>query len=142
MIIEIFQNDIENINKLENTFEKYFKKNKIIDDLKQNIFSKYFIYMEKSNIISFVNYYDLYDRFEIVNIEVLEEFRNNKIASKMMEHLIKIGQEKNILNITLEVRIDNINALKLYRKYGFKEVAKREKYYDGIDAFLMERKLM
>ncbi len=142
MIIDLFQDDIDNINKLENTFEKYFKKNKIIDDLKQNIFSKYFIYMEKSNIIGFVNYYDLYDRFEIVNIEVLEEFRNKKIASNMMDHLIKIGQEKKIINITLEVRIDNIYALRLYRKYGFKEVAKRENYYDGIDAFLMERKLM
>jgi ribosomal-protein-alanine N-acetyltransferase len=142
MIIDLFQDDIENINKLENSFEKYFINNKIIDDLNQNIFSKYFIYMEKSNIISFVNYYDLYDRFEIVNIEVLEEFRNNKIASKMMEHLIKIGEDKNIVNITLEVRIDNINALRLYRKYGFKEVAIREKYYDGIDAYLMERKMM
>lgn len=143
MIIEMNRQDSELISKFENTFSTFFSSsNKIVDDFNNNIFSKYFIYMEKSNIIGFINYYDLYDRFEIANIYVIEEYRNKKIGSKLLERVIEIGSEKKIVNITLEVRVDNTYARKLYDKYNFKIVAKRANYYDGIDGLLMERKMM
>lgn len=142
MIIEINNNDSLLINQLENSFEKVFKNNKIVDDLNKNIFSKYFILQEKSNIIGYINYYDLYDRFELAYIEVKEEYRNKKYGSKMLEYLINIGKNHNIDNITLEVNINNINAIKLYEKYNFEKVAVRKGYYDGVDGYLMERKMM
>ena len=142
MIIELSETDNDLINQLEDSFKEYFKNNSINDDFKQNIFSKYFIYKEKSNIIGFVNYYDLYDRYEIAYIEVNKDFRNQKIGSKMIEYLINKGIEENIINITLEVNMQNINAIKLYTKYDFKNVAVRKRYYNGIDGYLMERKMM
>lgn len=143
MIVEIDKGNINLINELALTFSTFFlSSNNILEDFSINIFSKYFIYMEKSNIIGFINYYDLYDRFEIANICVLYEFRNKGIATKMLEHLIKIGKEKEINNITLEVKIDNEIAIKLYKKFDFVIVAKRDRYYDGIDGLLMERKMM
>lgn len=143
MIVELTKNDIEKIEKLAKVFSEIFKnKDEIINDFNNNIFSKYFIYFEKSNIIGFVNYYDLYDRFEIANIVVLPEHRNKKVGSKLIENLIKIGQEKKIVNITLEVRCNNEYAVKLYKKYAFEEVAIRKNYYNGIDGILMERKMM
>ena len=142
MIKEINIDDKEIIEKVESAFPTFFSKNSIFNDFKQNAFTKYFIYMEKSNIIGIVNYYDLYDRFEISYIEVLESFRNKKIGSLLMEHLINIGKNKNINNITLEVKVTNEFAIRLYKKYEFEVVALRKKYYDGIDGYLMERKMM
>ena len=43
-------------------------------------------------------------------------------------------------NITLEVKIDNTPAIKLYKKFDFEEVALRKGYYNGVDGILMERK--
>ena len=43
-------------------------------------------------------------------------------------------------DISLEVRENNDPAIKLYKKYGFEEVAVRKGYYNGIDGLLMERK--
>ena len=142
MIKEVTREDIDLIDLLETTFEDYFKTKGIIEDFNNNIFSKYFIYLEKCNIIGFVNYYDLYDRFEISYIEVKSEYRNQKIGSKLMENVIKIGNDKNIDNITLEVNIENENAIKLYNKYDFKVVAVRPRYYNGTDGYLMERKMI
>jgi len=142
MIVELNDNNIDLIEDLEKIFSDYFKNNGIKKDFMQNIFSKYFIYMEKSNIIGFVNYYDLYERFEIAYIEVKDEFRNQKVGSKLMDHLIELGKNKNITNITLEVNVENKYAIKLYEKYNFQIVAKREKYYNGVDGYLMERKMM
>ena len=142
MIKEININDIDMIEKVEKKFPTFFSKSGIINDFKQNAFTKYFIYIEKSNIIGVVNYYDLYERFELSYIEVVEEFRNKKIGSLLLEYLINKGNEKNIKNITLEVNINNKYAIKLYEKYNFEVVAIRKSYYDGVDGYLMERKMM
>ena len=142
MIKELNINDNKIIEKVELAFPTFFSKSKIVDDFKQNAFTKYFIYEEKSNIIGVVNYYDLYERFELSYIEVKEEYRNKKIGSLLIENLIKIAEEKKVKNITLEVNINNEYAIKLYNKYGFNVVAIRKGYYDGVDGYLMERKMM
>lgn len=142
MIKELHAEDKEIIEKVEDTFPTFFSKNAIFNDFNQNAFTKYFIYMEKSNIIGVVNYYDLYERFELSYIEVKEEFRGKKIGSLLMEHLLEIGKEKHINNITLEVNIKNEFAIKLYKKYKFEIVATRKGYYNGVDGYLMERKMM
>ena len=142
MIHSVSIDDNTTIQKLENAFPVFFSKTKIIDDLNRNIFSKYFIYQEKSNIIGFINYYDLYDRFELSYIEVKEEYRNKKVGSNLLNHLIELGKEKKINNITLEVNINNQFAIMLYEKYEFRKVAIRPRYYNGVDGYLMERKMM
>lgn len=135
--------NVDLINRLEKQFPYFFlSNNEIIKDLNNNVFSKYFIYVEESNIIGFVNYFDIYDRFEIANIFVEDIYRNKKIGSKMLEHLIMLGEKKNIKNITLEVKKDNFAAINLYKKYYFEIVAIRKQYYQGIDGLLMERKMM
>ena len=143
MIINLTISNVDLINRLEKQFPYFFlSNNEIIKDLNNNVFSKYFIYVKESNIIGFVNYFDIYDRYEIVNIFVTETYRNKKIGSKMLEHLIKLGEKQNIKNITLEVKKDNIVAINLYKKYNFEIVAIRKLYYQGIDGLLMERKMM
>ena len=142
MIKDVFIKDNHLIYQLESNFPTYFLKTKLSDDLKNNVFSKYFIYLENSNIIGFVNYYELYDRFELAYIEVDIKYRNKNVGSKMMDYLIDVGKKKNIINITLEVNVNNQSALNLYKKYGFIEVAVRKNYYDGADGILMERKMI
>ena len=142
MIKELNKSDFEIIENVELAFPTFFSKSRIVDDFNQNAFTKYFIYMEKSNIIGVVNYYDLYDRFELSYIEVIKEYRNKKIGSLLLEELIKIAEEKKIKNITLEVNINNEYAIKLYKKYNFEVVAIRKGYYNGVDGYLMERKMM
>ena len=143
MIIDLTISNVDLINRLEKQFPYFsLSNNEIIKDLNNNVFSKYFIYVKESNIIGFVNYFDIYDRYEIVNIFVTATYRNKKIGSKMLEHLIKLGEKQNIKNITLEVKKDNIVAINLYKKYNFEIVAIRKLYYQGIDGLLMERKMM
>lgn len=139
MIREVTLND-EYYKMLKDLVKTSFSYN-LDDDFRDNVFTKYFIYVEKSNIIGYVNYYDLYDRFELSYIYVVEDMRNKGIASKLLEHLISVGNSKKINNITLEVNSQNMDAIKLYSKYEFKEVAIRPKYYDGKDGILMERKM-
>ena len=124
--------------------------NEYIDEIKEisdkkdildanNPFSKYLVYIENNDVLGFCYYYEIYDKLEIAYIFVKEIYRNNNIGSKLLEYLITNNQDKE--NITLEVNQNNASALKLYKKYGFIEVAKRKGYYNGIDGILMEKKL-
>lgn len=113
-----------NIKEIEDIFKQIFNQ-----ELKLNIYSKIIAYKE-DKIIGFLIYDDIYDRYEIEYIGVLEEYRNKGIGSKLMEYL----KDK---PISLEVDINNEFAIKLYEKYGFKRVSIRKNYYNGNDAYLM-----
>ena len=141
MIIELDKNNKEIIEDLETKFKEIFKVS-IIDDFKNNPYTRYLVYLKDGSSIGFLNYYLIYDRIEIVNFNVLEEFQNRHIGSSLLERLITKSHDNKLLNITLEVREDNKKAIYLYSKYGFKKVSIRKNYYNGINALLMEKEMM
>ena len=52
-----------------------------------------------------------------------------------MSKLIQCLNERHVDNIFLEVRKDNVVAIKFYRSIGFQKINERQKYYsDGVDA--------
>ena len=122
----------DNINIINNSF---IDKENVLKELSNNPFSKYLIYLEKTQVIGYLYYSDIYDRVEINQIEINTIHRNCGYGSKLLEYLINSVNK----NITLEVNKENIYAIKLYKKYNFKEVAIRKGYYNGIDGILMER---
>lgn len=129
MIIDL---DINNINILDNSF---INKEYIEKELSLNPYGKVLLLEENSIIIGYLYYSDIYERAEINQIEVTEDKRKMGKGTLLMDYLInKVNKD-----ITLEVREDNISAIKLYEKYGFKRVAIRKGYYNGVDGILMER---
>ena len=106
-----------------------------------NPYLKIITYAEKDKIIGFLLYSLIYDRIEIEQFEVITKERRKGIGDKLLNYLIEKYKEKDIKNITLEVKEDNIAAINLYKKYDFKKVSTREKYYDGINGLLMEKTL-
>ena len=143
MIISVNFDDINLINKIQNTFyDVYKQKNELINEFKHNPYTKLYIYVEKDNIIGLLHLNEIYDRYEINNIYVLEGYRDKGIASKLIEYIIELGKNNKIVNITLEVRKNNYNAIKLYKKYNFEDKAIRKGYYNGIDGILMEKEMM
>ena len=106
-----------------------------------NPYLKIITYVEKDKVIGFLLYSLIYDRIEIEQIEVITKERRKGIGDKLLKYLIEKYQDTDIKNITLEVKEDNIVAINLYKKIGFKKVSTREKYYDGINGLLMEKTL-
>lgn len=130
------------ISKLYNNFFDLFTENDIINDIKNNNFTNYLVFIVDTELVAFINYYTMYERAEIININVIDSFQNKKIATKLMEYMINDCKNKNINSITLEVKKTNIKAISLYNKFGFKNIGIRKGYYQGIDAILMEKELM
>ena len=106
-----------------------------------NPYLKIITFVEKDKVIGFLLYSLIYDRIEIEQFEVITKERGRGIGDKLLKYLIEKYKDSDIKNITLEVKEDNIIAINLYKKYGFKKVSTREKYYDGINGLLMEKTL-
>lgn len=100
-----------------------------------NPFNKILVYTENDEILGFIDYSKMYENMEINYIFVKEEYRKKKVASKLLKYIIDNNEFK---NITLEVSVNNIAAIKLYEKFNFKTISIRKGYYNGIDAYLME----
>lgn len=67
---------------------------------------------------------------EIFNIAVREDMRGEGIASRLMAYILGCAENKGIEKLFLEVRVSNIKAINLYKKYGFVSLGERKNYYE------------
>lgn len=141
-MIEKIEEESLYIDKLSELFPKILTSKSVKENIKNNQFTNYLTYLTNGEPVAFINYYIMYERAEIININVLEEYQNQKIASKLLEYMVNECISHNVKSITLEVKETNIKAIHLYEKFDFSKVAVRRKYYQGIDGILMEKELM
>lgn len=125
--------ELDNIEKINNSF---INKEYIEKEIENNPYAKILIYEENNRIIGYLYYSEIYERIEINQIEIEVSNRNCGKGDKLLKKLTDSVNK----SITLEVRVDNIPAIKLYKRNGFEEKAIRKGYYNGIDGILMERK--
>ncbi len=115
---------------------------KEIDIISTNPFGRRIEYFIDEESVGYLEYSLIYDRMEIDNIKVLEEYRGQGIGTKLMAYLVSLAIDYKVDNITLEVRVSNDIARNLYKKFGFREVALRKYYYGDEDAILMKKNFM
>lgn len=75
----------------------------------------------------------------IATIGVLPEYRGQGIGSALLQ---ACEAQLPVSRVRLNVRISNINAIRLYERYGYLQVGKWPRYYqDGEEALIMEKRL-
>ena len=98
-----------------------------------------FVYLHDNIPVGLISYSIIYDRVELEYLWVKVDFRNKGIASLLLDYMF---ETPNVINFTLEVCVDNIGAIKLYKKNGFKVASIRKNYYGSKDAYLMIREMI
>lgn len=139
MIRKMRQNDLDAVNAIEmQAFQDPWAKQDFINELESNPYSCIYVKEINGEAVAYVDLWIAYENAEIANIAVKKEFLHQGIASELMQFCLQKIQQSKCENFTLEVRVSNTNAIKLYEKFGFQTVSKRKKYYaDGEDAYLM-----
>jgi len=92
---------------------------------------------EAHHILGFAGFWIMADEAHITTIAAREEHRRQGIGELLLISIIEMATELKAGSITLEVRVSNTSAQKLYSKYGFTQVGLRRGYYtdnkeDGI----------
>lgn len=95
------------------------------------------------NVVGFCNYWLVADELHILNVAVHPGERRHGHAARLLQHILEEASCNKTRVVSLEVRASNQAALALYRRFGFREVGTRPRYYadNGEDALLMDREL-
>jgi ribosomal-protein-alanine N-acetyltransferase len=81
------------------------------------------------------------DAWHVMNVAVAPEWRRRGVAVALMERLFEVTAGDDRRGYTLEVRVSNTGAIKLYERLGFKSRGIRRGYYtdNREDALIMWR---
>jgi ribosomal-protein-alanine N-acetyltransferase len=110
-----------------------------INDELKNQMATYIVAAEGEDVLGYAGLWHVVNEGHINNIAVKEEYRGQGIGDLLLEGLINIAVEKEMIGLTLEVRVGNEKAMKLYSKHGFKVEGLRKNYYSDTreDAVVM-----
>lgn len=132
-------NDIDDVLKVEASHNiSILTKNMLLNDLNNN--NTYYLVAKKSDkIVGYIGISYILDTADIISIVVDKNYTKQKIASNLIQNILDFCNKNNITKIMLEVRASNIPAQNLYYKFGFKKISERKNYYNGEDAYIMEK---
>ena len=131
--------DLDEIVKIEKDLYKVpWNMNQYKYELEENEFSYLFVLENEGVIIGYYGFWVMFENVDITKVSIRKEFQGMKLSHVLMSDCVnrvnKLGCEK----INLEVRVDNVKAINLYRKHGFKDVIVRKDYYGkGEDALIL-----
>lgn len=141
-IEEMKEEHLDDVMVVENlSFKIPWSRNSFLEELTSNELAIYFVAISDGKVIGYGGLWRIFDEGHITNIAVHPEFRRCGAASKIMDKILEVCDEKDIKSLTLEVRRSNSAAQKLYVKYGFTIEGMRKGYYadTGEDALIMWR---
>ncbi len=89
-------------------------------------------------VICYGGFHKVLDEGHITNIVVRDTFRRMGIGKYLLTQLIDKAKSLDIKYLTLEVKVTNEPAIKMYEKFGFKASGLRKRYYNNMyDALIM-----
>ena len=90
-------------------------------------------------VLGYAGFWALVDEAHLANIAVAPDWRGRGVGDLLLVTVIDRAMELGMAVVTLEVRVSNLRAQKLYRKYGFEVVGERRHYYsdNGENAYIM-----
>ena len=93
-------------------------------------------YMNGDKVLGYIEIRLVDGVLDIMNLFVNEEERKKGIATSLMNEMF---EKEKYSRIMLEVNENNVEAIRLYNKLGFKEISLRNRYYGEDDAIIMEK---
>ena len=139
-ITEMTLDDLELMkNTLYSDFDNFWSYNILKQEL-ENEKTTYVVAKENNEIVGFAGMMICMDEATLNNIVVKKSCRGRGIGGELLEALIELCADLNMKTFTLEVNALNTPAIKLYEKFGFKNLGIRKKYYNNSqDAIIMTK---
>lgn len=136
--------DVEEVTKVEEaSFAIPWTKEAFMNEMLRNEQAIYFVAVHDKRVVGFVGVWQIVDEGHITNIAVLPEFRGQGIGNQLLAELVAFAKSKGLVGLTLEVRVSNVGAQKLYEQFGFMQAGRRRRYYqdNNEDAYIYWAKL-
>jgi ribosomal-protein-alanine N-acetyltransferase len=109
------------------------------NELINNHFARYMVMEYGGVVVGYAGMWLIVDEAHITNIAISLPYRGRKWGELLLVELQKTAAFMGAARMTLEVRVSNLIALRLYGKLGFYPVGTRRGYYsdNNEDAIIM-----
>ena len=134
--------DLDDIYDLDvQTFAMPWSKEALSYDILENDNAFVIVAEYEGEFAGYADIWTVLDEADLNSIAVRVDFRRKGIGDAIMLAMIEMLSANGVATINLEVRVSNMPAIKLYKKYGFNECGVRPGYYldNGEDALIMKR---
>jgi ribosomal-protein-alanine N-acetyltransferase len=108
-------------------------------EIETNRMAHYIVARVGEEVVGFAGIWLMVDQAHITTFAVDPEWRRQGVGSQMILTLLRMSRTLGARNATLEVRLSNLAARRLYERFGFRPVGVRPRYYtdNGEDALIM-----
>lgn len=116
-------------------------------ELCDNEFAHYLVLVhedEPATVFGYGGMWVIIDEAHVTNIAILPYLRGRRLGEYLLNGLIALAKKKRVLRMTLEVRVSNTTAQRLYKRMSFKTAGVRPGYYvdTNEDALIMWKELI
>ncbi|HEU5205012.1 MAG TPA: ribosomal protein S18-alanine N-acetyltransferase, partial [Candidatus Limnocylindrales bacterium] len=121
------------------SFSSPWPPNAYRSELETNRLANYLVARADGEIVGYGGMWLMVDEAHITTFAVHPAWRRQRIGERLLLAFLDIAIERSAHEATLEVRLSNLAARRLYEKYGFRPVGLRPNYYsdDREDALIM-----
>ena len=88
-----------------------------------------FAAVDKEKILGYIGMLLAPDEGQILNLAVLPEARRQGVAKALVARLIREAETRGLAALSLEVRVSNSPAVRLYESFGFQTAGERKGFY-------------
>jgi len=108
-------------------------------EIETNRLARYIVARAGGEVVGFAGMWMMVDQAHVTTFAVDPAWRRQGIGARMVLGLLHMGRTLGARQATLEVRLSNLPARKLYERFGFRPVGVRPRYYsdNGEDALIM-----
>jgi ribosomal-protein-alanine N-acetyltransferase len=132
--------DLEAVHQIElASFSSPWPPNAYRSELETNRLASYLVARAGTEIVAYGGMWLMVDEAHITTFAVHPAWRRQRIGERLLLAFLDLAVGRFAREATLEVRLSNFAARRLYEKYGFRPVGLRPRYYsdDGEDALIM-----
>ena len=139
-IREMNIDDVDKVYEIEiSCFNTPWSKEALKKELTTNKLAYYFVAVINNEVVGYCGLWHVITEGHITNIAVDENKRMLGIGNKLMCELVNFANKKQMIGLTLELKMSNQKAFNLYKKHGFIVEGIRKNYYSDTkeDALVM-----
>jgi [ribosomal protein S18]-alanine N-acetyltransferase len=132
--------DVEAVQQIEQaSFTTPWPANAYRSELMTNRLASYLVARIGEEIVAYGGMWLMVDEAHITTFAVHPAWRRQRLAERLLLAFLDLARDRHAREATLEVRLSNLPARRLYEKYGFRPVGLRPRYYsdNNEDALIM-----
>jgi ribosomal-protein-alanine N-acetyltransferase len=132
--------DLDEVQAIEQaSFSTPWPSNAYRSELMTNRLASYLVVRIDGRIVGYGGMWLMVDEAHITTFAIHPGWRRQRIGERLLLAFLDLARDHHAREATLEVRLSNLAARRLYEKYGFRPVGLRPRYYsdNNEDALIM-----